>query len=53
MVYIKINGRYKTLKEIAIEYDVPLDLIKGRWSNGVRDIEKLIAPKWDKWRKEE
>jgi hypothetical protein len=50
MIYIRDKkGRYKSLKEIAAEYNVPLDLIKGRANYGVRDLEKLIQPKWGKW----
>jgi len=51
MVYLKIDGRYKTLKEISQMYNISLDLIRGRYLQGVRDIEKLTAPKWDKWNK--
>lgn len=50
MVYVKDEkGKLKTLKDIAIDYNVPLNLVQGRWNNGVRDLEKLIQPKWGKW----
>ena len=53
MIYIKDErGRYRTLKEIAEKYNVPLDLVKGRANHGVRDLEKLIQPKWGKWNEE-
>lgn len=44
MVYIDDNGRLKTLKELAEKYDVPLELIRGRWNRGMREIEELIQP---------
>lgn len=53
MIYIKDKGKYKTLKEIALEYNVSLNLIKGRCTQGIREVEKLIAPKYAKWSKEE
>lgn len=47
MIYVKDEkGRLKTLKEIAAEYKVSLALIQGRYNYGVRDIKKLIQPKW-------
>jgi hypothetical protein len=50
MIYIKDKkGKYLTIKEVAAEYNVPLDLIKGRWNHGVKEFEKLIQPKWGKW----
>jgi hypothetical protein len=54
MVYVKdAKGKLKTLKEISIDFNVPLALVQGRWNNGVRDLEKLIQPKYSKWGEEE
>jgi hypothetical protein len=50
MVYIKDKGKYKTLKELAAEYKTPLELIKGRFTHGIRDVDKLVEPKWARWK---
>ena len=48
MVYIQDQkGKLNTLKEIALKYNVPLCLIKGRYDRGIREIEKLIQPKYE------
>lgn len=53
MIYVKDkDGKYKTLKEISFEYNVPLNLVKGRWANGVKEIDKLIVPKHARWNEE-
>jgi hypothetical protein len=54
MIYIKDkDGKYKTLKEISLEYNVPLNLIKGRAAQGgIKEIDKLIAPKHARWNQE-
>jgi hypothetical protein len=42
MVYLTVNGKLKTLKELSIEYNIPLQLIRGRYANGIRNFEELI-----------
>lgn len=45
MLYIKdTNGRYKTLKELAEKYDLPVKLIRGRHMRGLRTVEELTQP---------
>jgi hypothetical protein len=51
MVYIKVNGRYKTLKEISQETQVSLKLIQGRYQQGIRDLASLTEPKWESLKK--
>jgi hypothetical protein len=46
MIYVKVDGRYKTLKEIAIENNLPVKLVMGRHQSGKRDLAELIKPKW-------
>lgn len=41
MVYLKVNNRYKTLKEIALEHNVPLKYVRARYSKGIRGIAEL------------
>lgn len=45
MVYIKDGKKYKTLKEIALENKLPLKLIQGRYTRGLRSVEELSKPK--------
>lgn len=53
MVYVKDEkGRLKTLKEISIEYNVPLNLVKGRYYTGYRKIEDLIKEKHWIWKEQ-
>lgn len=52
MIYLKINNKYLTLKEIAIEYNVNIELLRGRYRAGIRDLNELIAPKHNKWNKD-
>lgn len=51
MVYVFVKGKAKTLKEISSEYDVSLNLIKGRYTRGIRDLKELIQPKHEMLRK--
>ncbi|MBT2728416.1 hypothetical protein J7E63_15915 [Bacillus sp. ISL-75] len=46
MVYIKDGRNYKTLKEIAVEYKLSLELIQGRAARGLKSIEELTKPKY-------
>ena len=45
MIYIKDGNKLKTLKEISLEYKIPLKLIQGRHSKGITTLEELIKPK--------
>jgi hypothetical protein len=45
MVLIKDGKKYKTLKELAAEYNIPLKLIQGRYVRGLRSVQELIQPK--------
>ncbi len=51
MVYVKIKGRYKTLKEIAEEYNVEKSLVAARYCRGIRELKELIQPKHEMLRK--
>ena len=51
MIFIKINNQYKTVKDIAIKYNVPSKLIYARYMRGIREIEKLVQPKYEMVRK--
>lgn len=51
MTYIKIEGKYMTLKEIAEKYDMPIKLIQFRASKGITDINELTQPKYEMLRK--
>lgn len=54
MVYVKDEaGKLYTLQEIAIQFNVPLGLVQGRWNSGKKDLSELIKPKWAKWDEEE
>lgn len=54
MVYVyDEKGRIKTLKEVAIENNVPLKLVQGRYHTGYRKIEDLIKEKHWIWKEEE
>lgn len=46
MIYIKHENKYKTLKDLAAQYGIPLKLIQGRYAQGQRAIEALIQPKY-------
>jgi len=51
MTYIKIENRYMTIREIAEKYDMPRDLIAYRIGKGIRELDKLIQPKYEMLRK--
>lgn len=51
MIYLKIEGKYMTIKEIAEKYNMPLGLISYRVRKGVRDVNELIQPKHGMLRK--
>ena len=54
VVYLKDKDtQYVTLQDIAIKYNVSLQLVQGRYRTGIREIEELIKPKWAKWEREE
>lgn len=48
MIYIKDEkGRLKSLKDIAIDYGVPLQLVQGRYnSRKITSIEELVKEKY-------
>lgn len=46
MVYVKDGKKYKTLKEIANEYGVPVKLVKGRHHRGLKTIAELVQRKY-------
>lgn len=46
MIYIKVDGHYKTLKEIALENNISIKLVMGRYGSGKRNLADLIKPKW-------
>jgi hypothetical protein len=48
---MKIDNRYLTLKEIAAKYNISLQLLRGRYQRGIREIEELIQPKYEATRK--
>ena len=51
MIFIKVKGKYKTVKDIAAEYNISSKLIYARYSRGIKEIEKLIEPKYESVRK--
>jgi hypothetical protein len=51
MIYIKINGQYKTVKEIATKYNLSPKLVYNRYKKGITNLEKLIQPKYEMIRK--
>jgi uncharacterized protein (DUF111 family) len=51
MIYIKVKGKYKTVKDIAAEYNVSPRLIYARYMRGIKEIEKLVQPKYESVRK--
>ena len=51
MIYIKIKNKYKTVKDISMEYNVPAKLIYARYQRGIKELEKLIEPKYESVRK--
>ena len=51
MIYIKIDGRYKTVKEIAAESDISPRLVYARYMKGIKDIKKLTEPKYESVKK--
>jgi hypothetical protein len=56
VVYVKDQkGHLKSLKELSLQYQVPLQLIQGRYQNGYRKIDDLIQEKWGMcdWKKGE
>ena len=46
MNYIKDKNELKTIKEIAAKYNVPTSLVRSRYNRGIREVEKLIQPKY-------
>jgi hypothetical protein len=54
VIYIKDEkGKLKTLKAIAIENNVPLKLIQGRYnSSKIKTVEGLIKEKHWIWKEE-
>jgi DNA-directed RNA polymerase specialized sigma24 family protein len=51
MTFVKIEGRYMTIREISEKYNVPLNLIRARIARGIRDINELTQPKYEMTRK--
>lgn len=51
MTFIKIDGRYLTIREIAEKYEMPRNLIATRIARGIRDIKELTQPKYEMLRK--
>ena len=51
MIYIKVNGRYKTTKEIATKYNISPQIVYRRYKAGITELEKLIQPKYEMVRK--
>jgi hypothetical protein len=51
MIYIKVKNKYKTVKDIAIEYNVSSKLVYARYLRGIKDIKKLTEPKYEMVRK--
>jgi hypothetical protein len=47
VVYVKEKGKLKTIKEIALEYKLPISLVYSRYNRGIRDLETLITPKYE------
>lgn len=47
MIFIKDDKKkLKTLKDISLEYKIPLQLIQGRYNQGFKTIEELTRPKY-------
>ena len=51
MLHLKVNGRLMTINEIAKKFDVPRTLIASRYQRGIRELDKLIQPKYEMTRK--
>jgi hypothetical protein len=51
MIYIPVKNKLKSLKEIAVEYNMSTRLIYSRYHKGIKDIEKLTQPKHEMLRK--
>jgi hypothetical protein len=48
VIYVKDDqGKLKTLADIAIEYNLPLDLVRQRYSKGLNTYEILKRSKND------
>lgn len=46
VIYIKDDkGKIRTLSDIANEYNLPIELLRGRLNHGKRTIEELTKPK--------
>lgn len=50
MIYIKDEkGKLLSLKDVAQKYNVPLELVKGRYNiRGIKNLPELIKPKWER-----
>lgn len=51
MIWIKINGKYKTIKEISTDTNISPKLIYARYKKGITDIKELTQPKYEMVRK--
>ena len=51
MIFIEDKGRMRSLKELAKKYNVPVAIIRGRYSRGIREVEKLIEGKYEMLKK--
>ena len=51
MIWIKVDGKYKTVKEISMDSKISPRLIYARYKKGIKDIKELTQPKYEMMRK--
>lgn len=51
MIHVEVDGRLFTFKQLAEKYGLPKNLIASRYQRGLRELEKLVQPKYDILRK--